>query len=120
MAAARVLHALAEVRRQAILDAVGDRPRTISELAAPMGVTLMAVQQHVAVLESAGLVATEKVGRSRVVHLRLDGLQELIAWLTGLEARWHRVMDGLASYAAKSDPNKRGKRNAKAKPSSRD
>jgi DNA-binding transcriptional ArsR family regulator len=55
----------------------------------------MATQKHVRVLEEAELVATSKIGRSRYVHLRTDGLRHAVDWLKNAEARWNAALDRL-------------------------
>lgn len=87
--------ALADPTRRQLLARLETGERTLSELADPLPITLMAVQKHVRVLEDAGLVATRKVGRSRYVRLQLAGLRETTAWLQRAEARWNSAFDRL-------------------------
>lgn len=88
--------ALADPTRRALLARLEEGERTLSELAAPLPMSLMAVQKHVKTLEDAGLVATRKVGRSRVVRLRPRGLDPVHDWLRLSEARWNAAFDRLA------------------------
>lgn len=69
--------------------------KTLSDLAAPLPISLMAVQKHVRVLEEAGLVATAKRGRSRHVRLRATGLRHVTEWIERAEARWNAAFDRL-------------------------
>jgi len=81
--------ALADRTRREILERLGQRDLSISELATSFEMTLTGVKKHVTVLESAGLVATKKVGRVRRCSLgprRLDGEA---AWLE----RYRRMVD---------------------------
>lgn len=87
--------ALADPTRRALLLQLERGERTLSALAQPLPVTLMAVQKHVRVLEGAGLVATRKVGRSRYVRLRAPGLRPATDWLQRAEARWNAAFDRL-------------------------
>lgn len=89
------LAALADPTRRGLLSALERGERTLSELAEPVPMSLMAVQKHVKVLEEAGLVETRKVGRSRRVRLRPSGLAPLVAWLKSSEARWNAAFDRL-------------------------
>jgi DNA-binding transcriptional ArsR family regulator len=77
----RALSALADPTRRAILERLGRGDATISDLAAPAGISLTGMKKHVQVLEDAGLVRTEKVGRVR--HCRLDprGLDAVETWM---------------------------------------
>ena len=56
----------------------------------------MAIQKHIHVLEKAELVTTSKIGRSRYVRLRIDGLQQAADLLQNAEARWNTALDRLA------------------------
>jgi DNA-binding transcriptional ArsR family regulator len=89
--------ALADPTRRALLSSLERGERTLSELADPLPMSLMAVQKHVGVLESAGLVETRKVGRSRVVRLRPQGLTPVAEWLRRSEERWNAAFDRLAA-----------------------
>ena len=65
-----------------MLERLGRGSATITQLAEPFGISLTGIKKHVRVLEDAGLVATEKVGRTRVCRLgprRLDDVSEWIA-----------------------------------------
>jgi DNA-binding transcriptional ArsR family regulator len=78
----RTLAALADPTRRAVLERLGEGSATITELAEPFGMTLTGMKKHVRVLEDAGLVATEKVGRERRCSLgpqRLDDLEAFVA-----------------------------------------
>src|SRR4051794_41965903 len=61
----RTLAALADPTRRDVLERLGRGSATITELAGPYGISLTGMKKHVRVLEDAGLVATEKVGRTR-------------------------------------------------------
>jgi DNA-binding transcriptional ArsR family regulator len=75
----RTFAALADPTRRGILERLGHGSATISELAAPYGISLTGLKKHVRVLEDAELVTTQKVGRARKCNLgprRLDDAQE--------------------------------------------
>ncbi len=57
--------ALSNPKRRDVLERLGRGPATLSELAGPSGLTLNGIKKHVGILEVAGLVETEKVGRAR-------------------------------------------------------
>jgi DNA-binding transcriptional ArsR family regulator len=98
--------ALADPTRRAILERLGRGPATISELAEPAGISLTGMKKHVRVLEDAGLVVTEKVGRSRRCRVgpkRLDEAQEWIdAYRRMLDERLDRL--GELLERTKGDP----------------
>jgi len=73
--------ALSDPTRRGILERLGRDDASISDLAATFRMTLTGLKKHVAVLEDAGLVATEKVGRVRTVRLGPRRLDDETAWL---------------------------------------
>src|SRR3954470_12284081 len=77
----QALSALADPTRRSILERLGRGEATISELAAPAGISLTGIKKHVQVLEDAGLVRTEKVGRVRYCRLEPGGLDAVEAWI---------------------------------------
>jgi DNA-binding transcriptional ArsR family regulator len=93
----RAFSALADPTRRTLLRRLESGEKTLSDLAAPLPITLMAVQKHVRVLEEAGLVATRKHGRSRHVRLRAHGLERASDWIKESEARWNAAFDRLAA-----------------------
>ena len=89
--------ALADPTRRAILDRLGQGPASISELAEPFEMSLTGLKKHVRILEEAGLVTTEKVGRTRVCSLGPRKLDDAREWIEGyrrtLEQRLDRLGD---------------------------
>jgi DNA-binding transcriptional ArsR family regulator len=75
------LSALADPTRRSVLERLGEGNASISELAEPFGISLTGMKKHVAVLEDAGLVRTEKVGRTRVCSLGEQRLDAVEAWI---------------------------------------
>ncbi len=94
----RTFAALADPTRRAILARLRDGPATVSELARPFPVSLMAVSKHVRVLERAGLVRREVRGREH--HLSLDGapLQAAHDWTGHYLAWWESHLGALDGY----------------------
>jgi DNA-binding transcriptional ArsR family regulator len=91
----QVLRALADPTRRRIVEQLGDGPASVSELAAPLPMSLPAVVQHVQVLETSGLVATEKVGRVRTCRLEIERLDSLQEWIVARRRTWERRLDRL-------------------------
>lgn len=94
----RAFAALSDATRRDILTRLGDGPATIGQLAEPAGMTLTGLKKHVQVLEDAGLVVTEKVGRSRQCRLGDERLDDVMAWLAFYQRLWERRLDGLEAY----------------------
>jgi DNA-binding MarR family transcriptional regulator len=76
----------------------------VSELAKPFAMTLAAVVQHVQVLEAAGLVTTQKIGRVRTVQVDRAGLRAAEAWLAARRTRVEAQLDRLAAVLAEHSP----------------
>ncbi len=91
----RVLDALGDPTRRAILERLSDRPHSVSGLAEPLGITLTAVGQHLQVLEESGLALTEKVGRVRTCSLDFTGLTALEKWIQDRRSVWEQRFDRL-------------------------
>ncbi len=70
----RLFHALADPARRAMLERLSRGPAPVSELARPLPMSLPAAMQHLDVLEAAGLVRSEKVGRVRTCAIELQVL----------------------------------------------
>jgi DNA-binding transcriptional ArsR family regulator len=70
-------------------------PQSVSRLAEPLAMSLPAVVQHLAVLEEAGVVATQKVGRVRTCRLQHDALRRAEAWFASQRTVWEERLDRL-------------------------
>jgi DNA-binding transcriptional ArsR family regulator len=96
----RVFHALGDPTRRAILDKLSQRPHSVSSLAAPLGITLTAVAQHLQILEECGFVHTEKVGRVRTCSIQSAGFSALEQWIRDHRTTWERNLDRLGDFLA--------------------
>jgi DNA-binding transcriptional ArsR family regulator len=96
----RVFRALADRTRRAILRRLSTGSATITELAAPFGMSLPGVSKHLTVLEQAGLVARTVEGRVRRCSLQPGPLREADSWLVEYRSFWESALDSLASYVA--------------------
>jgi DNA-binding transcriptional ArsR family regulator len=98
----RSFAALSDPTRRAILDRLGRGPASISELAEPAGMTLTGLKKHIQILEEAGLVVTEKVGRVRQCRLGPERLEEAMHWIELYRRQWDRRLDGLGAFLERS------------------
>jgi len=73
-------------------------PASVSELAAPLTISLPAVMQHLKALETSGLVASEKKGRVRTVRLEGNALSAAEDWLIRRREEWEAQLDRFESY----------------------
>ena len=92
----RSFAALSDPTRRDILERLGEGTATITELAEPYGISLTGVKKHVSVLEDAGLVSTEKVGRTRQCSLGPRRLDDAQAWIAGYRQMVTDRLDRLA------------------------
>ena len=86
---------LSDATRRGVLEQLGRADASITELAEKFHMTLTGMKKHVGVLEQAGLVTTEKVGRVRTCKLGLRGLQEEAAWIERYRELWAARFDEL-------------------------
>jgi len=87
--------ALSDATRRGILEQLGRADASITALAERFQMTLNGIKKHVGVLEQAGLVVTEKVGRVRTCRLGLRALDEEAAWIEGYRQLWAERFDEL-------------------------
>jgi len=87
--------ALSDATRRGVLERLGRSEASITELADTFHMTLTGMKKHVSVLEQAGLVATQKVGRVRTCRLGLRRLEEEAAWVEGHRRLWDARFDAL-------------------------
>jgi DNA-binding transcriptional ArsR family regulator len=90
--------ALADATRRGVLEQLGRSDASISELADRFQMTLTGMKKHVGVLEAAGLVRTEKIGRVRNCRLGPHRLAEVDGWLTRYRRMWEErfaALDGV-------------------------
>lgn len=87
--------ALSDATRRGVLEHLGRSEASITDLAAKFHMTLTGMKKHVGVLEQAGLVATEKVGRVRTCKLGPHGLDEEAAWIERHRQLWDARFDAL-------------------------
>jgi DNA-binding transcriptional ArsR family regulator len=99
----RVLHALADPSRRVIIERLSNGPASVSELARPLPMSLPAAVQHLQVLETSGLVRSEKRGRVRTFHIEPAALRPVEQWISARRSSWERRLDRLGDYLADGD-----------------
>lgn len=87
--------ALSDANRRGVLEALGRADASITELAEKFHMTLTGMKKHVGVLERAGLLTTEKVGRVRTCKLGLRRLEQESAWIERYRRLWESRFDQL-------------------------
>ncbi len=87
--------ALSDATRRGVLEQLGHGDASITELAGKFDMTLTGMKKHVGLLEEAGFVTTEKVGRVRTCRLDLRGLEQAAAWIERHRRRWEARFETL-------------------------
>src|SRR5215208_2103472 len=87
--------ALSDATRRGVLEQLGRADASLTDLAEKFHMTLTGMKKHVGVLEQAGLVTTEKVGRVRTCKLGLSRLEEEAAWIERYHQLWDARFDEL-------------------------
>ncbi|HCQ64305.1 MAG TPA: transcriptional regulator [Rhodobacteraceae bacterium] len=91
--------ALADPTRRAVVEQLADGAQPVGALAAPHDMALPSFLRHIEVLEDAGLVATRKQGRQRMVALRPKSLDPIDGWLDRQRALWQGRLARLEAVA---------------------
>lgn len=95
-----LFQALADPGRRRMIERLCRGPASVSELGAPLEMTLSAVMQHLQVLENSGLVRTQKIGRVRTCRIESKALERAEHWLRARRASWERHFDRLGEFLA--------------------
>ena len=94
----RVFQALADPARRAMVERLSRGPAPVSELARPLPMSLPAAMQHLGVLEAAGLVRSEKIGRVRTCAIESEALSVAEQWINARRIEWDHRLDRLGEY----------------------
>lgn len=100
--------ALSDATRRGVLDLLGQHDASISDLAKRFHMSLTGMKKHVSVLEDAGLVTTEKVGRVRTCKLGPRPLNQEAAWIESFRQQWAARFEALENLLEElTEENKR-------------
>jgi DNA-binding transcriptional ArsR family regulator len=102
--------ALADPTRRLMVERLSRGPASVSELARPLDMTLSAVVQHLAVLETSGLVRSRKVGRVRTCHIEPQAFDAAERWISERRASWEHRLDRLGAFLDETAPRAKGRR----------
>ncbi len=94
----QTFNALADPTRRALVERLAQGPASVSELAAPLPMSLPAVMGHLKVLEESGLVKSEKTGRVRTCRIEPQMLSQAEHWVAERRAMWERSLDRLGAF----------------------
>lgn len=105
----RTFAALADPTRRAVVERLGrDGVATVSELAEPAGISLTGMKKHLRVLEEAGLVQSEKVGRTRQCRLGPNRADDLATWIDDYRKMVEQRYDRLDALLARRKGEEHG------------
>src|SRR3954469_17618051 len=99
--------ALSDPGRRAMVERLSFGPASVSELAKPLPMTLSAVVQHLKILQEAGLVKSEKVGRVRTCTLEIATMTQVEHWIAERKRFWEGQYDQLDAYLARTAPKEK-------------
>jgi DNA-binding transcriptional ArsR family regulator len=94
----RLFQALADPARRAMVERLTLGPAPVSELARPLPMSLPSAMQHLGVLEAAGLVRSEKIGRVRTCSIDPHALSLAEQWINARRIEWEQRLDRLGAY----------------------
>src|ERR1700729_179195 len=95
-----VFSALAAPTRRAILDELAERDATVTELSAPLPMSMPSVSRHLKVLEHAALISRTRSGKWRTSHLETAPLREAADWIDHFGRIWVSALDRLDAHLA--------------------
>src|SRR5260370_13010158 len=102
-----VMTAIADPTRRAIMARLAAGPARISDVAAPISMSLPGVCKHIRVLERAGLVRRTHHGRENTLELSAEPLRDVARWISRYERFWNARLDRLEElFAAKQEKSK--------------
>jgi DNA-binding transcriptional ArsR family regulator len=99
----RVLAAVSDPTRRAIIDRLAHGPARVTDVAAPFAISLNAVSKHVKVLEKAGVVRRARQGREHTLQLNADPLRQVARWAHRYSRFWSDRLDRLEAFFASKE-----------------
>ncbi len=98
-----MFQALADPARRSMVERLSRGPASVSQLAEPLAMSLSAVVQHLNMLETSGLVRTEKVGRVRTCQIEPAALRAAENWINERRLSWERRLDRLGDFLVEGE-----------------
>ena len=97
-------HALADPTRRAVVGRLVRGPAAVTELASPFAMALPSFMKHLRVLETDGLIRSEKIGRIRTCRINAERLAAAESWLSEQREIWRSRADRLADFVETQMP----------------
>ena len=95
-----VFQALADPTRRSVVERLVRAPATVSQIAEPLDMSLPAVMQHLQVLETSGLIHSEKAGRVRTCRIEPAAIRRAEEWIGRQRTEWEVRLDRLGEQLA--------------------
>lgn len=93
-----IFAAIADPTRRALLEKLREQEQSVKQLAEPFAMSLPAISQHLRILEKAGLVKQQPLGRQRIYSLNPEPLKQVSDWIANYEQFWQEKLDALGKY----------------------
>jgi DNA-binding transcriptional ArsR family regulator len=106
----RVLAAIADPTRRAILARLARSDARVTEVASGFPISLNSVSKHLRKLEDAGLVRRDVRGRDHVISLNAAPLAEAAAWISHYQRFWSESLEALDEYVTGNKPKRRNRK----------
>lgn len=94
----RIMLAISDPTRRAILARLADGPARLSDVARPFSMSLTGVCKHVRLMERAGLIRRTRHGRENTLELTAEPLRDVARWISGYERFWNARLDRLEGF----------------------
>ena len=98
IASTDIFAAIADPTRRALLEKLREQEQSVKQLAEPFAMSLPAISQHLRILEKAGLVKQQPLGRQRIYSLNPEPLKQVSDWVANYEQFWQEKLDALGKY----------------------
>ena len=98
----QIFHSLSDPTRRKILEHLKEKSLTVSEIAKPYRVSLVAISKHLKVLERAKLIRRQKMGREYMIRLHPQPLRDAHRYIENYKKDWSRQLDALEKFLEKN------------------
>jgi DNA-binding transcriptional ArsR family regulator len=108
-----VFQAIADPTRREIIKKIAQKPLNLNSVAEQFDMSRQAVSLHVKILAECGLIIIRQQGRERYCQAKLEGLNEVAAWVEQYKEHWEKRLDSLENYLAILQKTKKNARRKK-------
>jgi DNA-binding transcriptional ArsR family regulator len=90
--------ALASPQRRDIIELLGNREKSISQLSSHFKISRQGISKHIFYLRDCGVVSTQKDGRETICSVKKESLNEVMSWMNNYHSFWQSKLDSLEDY----------------------